>query len=71
MSAFGSKADIAKLLPNHAERDERGSYKLGWGPNTGLVGRPRSRHRTGLLASFSEIWEYFKFRAEIFSPLLR
>src|SRR6185369_5037525 len=23
-------ADIAKLLPNHAERDERGSYKLAW-----------------------------------------
>ena len=28
MSAFGSKADIAKLLPNHAEQDERGSFKL-------------------------------------------
>ena len=71
MSAFRSKADIAKFLPNHAEQGEHVSYKLAWGPNTGLVWPSTQSTSNRSPASFSEIWEYSKFRAEIFGPLLR
>jgi hypothetical protein len=70
MSAFGSKADIAKLLTNHAERGERGNYKLAWGPKhwTGWPAAQSTSNRSP--SSFSKIREYFNSLAEILSLLL-